>query len=61
MIAAIFTFISTLIGTIFCFVSQVLAFFFFFPRWLIVAIKAIETLGIVAILYLIVRKISKKQ
>lgn len=61
MIAAIFTFISTLIETIFCFVLQVLAFFFSFPRWLIVAIKAIETLGLVAILYLIVRKIFENQ
>lgn len=61
MFAAIFTFMFTLLDTIFGFVSQVLAFFFSFPRWLIVAIKAIETLGIVAIIYLIVRKKSKMQ
>lgn len=60
MFNAIFTFIFTLIGAIFRFVSQILSFVFSLPLWFMAATNVIGTLGIVAIIYLIVPKKTKK-
>lgn len=60
MFIAIFTFISTLIGAIFRFVSQILSYVCSLPLWFIAATNAIGTLGIVAIIYLIIPKKIKK-
>lgn len=59
MLTAIFTFITTLLGAVFWFVSKVVGFAFSLPLWLIVATNAIGTFGVVAIVYLVAQSLKR--
>jgi ABC-type Fe3+-siderophore transport system permease subunit len=56
MLAEIFTFVVSLTGSIFGFVSNILEFAFSLPLWFILTSNAIGIIRIVAVVYLIVRK-----
>ena len=56
MLIEIFTFVANMTGSIFGFVSEVLEFAFSLPLWFILTSNAIGIIGIVVIVYLIVRK-----
>jgi hypothetical protein len=56
MLTEIFTFVAKMTGSIFGFVSNILEFAFSLPLWFILTSNAILVIGIVAVVYLIVRK-----